>query len=161
MATISELTKLRQARSILVDESPQPKRQPQDGASEITCDIIEEKFGPDYVLVLMRLTDNELDQVMQACRDTLQPTGPGRRFRDILARVIVYLTWLESGTTYQKLATLFGMMRQSVARTIDYVMAGLTDSLKAAFIPEAVEDVNVHKHFRHFSAALGAVGQRG
>ena len=123
-----------------------------------TCEALEAHFGADCVHRLTRLLPSQLDFIMDTCKGTLQPTGPGRRYRDLRARTIVYLTWLESGSTISKLSTLFGLSLGATQRTIDYIMTTLTDPFSAALIPRTREDVpkakgSVTKH----PEVLGAV----
>ena len=131
-----------------------------EGEDTMTCDYSEARFGRDYVRKLCNFTEDQVTEIEYVCSDTLKPTGPGKRYSDMGCRLIVHLTWLTSGWTVPKLSALFRLPRAAIQRTLTYVMSGLTESLKAAYLPRSSEELEVMKP-RHkskfFPYVLGAV----
>lgn len=131
-----------------------------DGDDTLTCDYLLSRFGPDYVHQLCGFSEAQVMEIERVCSETLKATGPGRRYSDIRCRLIVYLTWLTSGWTISKMATLFQAPKANIQRTITYVMSGLTESLRATYLPGSLEEVEARKpsqKFKFFPYALGAV----
>ena len=106
---------------------------------------------------LTGFTDAQVIEVLEACKDTLKPVGPGRRYRDMESGLITYLVWLTSGWTVTKIGCLFDAAKATVQRTLAYVMSGLTESLKLAYLPKSVRDINISPQFKNFPQAIGAV----
>lgn len=155
MKTIEELISERKERGEMnfaeVGEEDVHKLQ------EISCVDLIEKFGRDYIRKLTTFSEEEVDEILTVCKETLKPTGPGRRYKDMKCRVVIYLTWLTSGWTVRGLANLFGVTSPSIQRTITYVMSGLTHSLKREYLPQTKDDIPTSSKFTHFPQALGAV----
>ena len=73
------------------------------------------------------------------------------------SRLVVYLVWLTGGWTVKKIGCLFDVAKATVQRTLTYVMSGLTESLKLAYLPKSVRDINISSQFKNFPQAIGAV----
>ena len=126
----------------------------------LTCDFLQTRFGQNYVKQLCNFAEAQVTEIEHVCNDTLKPTGPGRRYMDIRCCIIIYLTWLTSGWTISKMASLFKAPRANIQRTLTYVMSGLTESLKAAYLPKSLEEIEFAKpvrKFKFFPHATGAV----
>ena len=65
--------------------------------NDITCLDLVEKFGVNYIKKLATFTEEEVDEIFVTCEETLRPTGPGRRYKDMKNRVVIHLTWLTGG----------------------------------------------------------------
>lgn len=154
MATIEKLVNERRERE---GKNFQEVEVDEERGGEITCLDLVEKFGRDYIKRLTSFTEEEVDEILVVCEETLKPVGPGRRYKDMKCRVVIYLTWLTSGWTIRALATLFQMTMPSVQRTINYVMSGLTYSLKREYLPQSRDEIVTAKKFEHFPQAMGAV----
>lgn len=108
---------------------------------DIACLDLVEKFGRNYIKKLTTFTEEEVDEILAACEETSRPTGPGRGYKDIKCRVVIYLTWPTSGWTIRGLADLFRMTPPSVQRTINCVMSGLAHSLERERLPQSREEI--------------------
>ena len=155
MATIEKLIEERRERG--GRDFTQPENDEFMNTRQITCLDLVEMFGRDYVKKLTSFEEEEVNEILLVCEETLKPTGPGRAYKDMKCRVVIYLTWLVSGWTIRGLANLFHMTPPSIQRTINYVMSGLTHSLKRAYLPQKREDIHISSKFKHFPQAIGAV----
>ena len=152
MATIEKLVNERRERE---GKNFQEVEVDEERDEEITCLDLVEKFGRDYIKRLTSFTEEEVDEILVVCEETLKPVGPGRRYKDMKCRVVIYLTWLTSGWTIRALATLFQMTMPSVQRTINYVMSGLTYSLKREYLPQSRDEIVTAKNLSIFPRQWG------
>ena len=155
-ATLFSLLSERAAR---LSEPPNTLENEEDGHNneEISCEKMLERFGENYVKELTGFTDAQVMEILEVCKETLKPVGPGRRYRDMKSRLIVYLVWLTSGWTVKKIGCLFDVAKATIQRTLTYVMSGLTESLKVAYLPKSIRDINISSQFKNFPQAIGAV----
>ena len=124
---------------------------------EISCERMLERFGEDYVKELTGFTDAQVMEILETCGETLKPVGPGRHYRDMESGLIIYLVWLTSCWTVKKIGSLFDIAKATAQRTLTYVMSGLTESLKLAYLPKSIRDINISSQFKNFPQAIGAV----
>ena len=107
--------------------------------------------------MLAGFSEEEPGEAMDKCRETSSPTGSGGRFTDIKCRVVIHFTWLSTGWTFTKLATLFDILRADIQRTVNCVMSGTTESLKLVYLPQHRDDIGSTSRSKNLKFTIGVV----
>ena len=124
---------------------------------DITCDNLLLEHGSNYIKDLTGLTEAQFSEIFDVCKGTINYDGPGRRYSDLKCRLLMYITWLTSGWTVKELAMFFHISRSAMQRTLNYMMSGTVEALKAQYLPATKDCITLKNSFEHFPAAIGAV----
>ena len=128
------------------DSSPEIPRSPKEKRVSIV-DFIR-RHGEEGVRKLTGFSVSEIDELLDIILPSITEEGAGRKGPDPRSLLFSFISWVSTGFTYGKLATLLECTESALFRAVNYVYIRVKDTLVNALVPRKMRlGSRVFQHF--------------
>ena len=124
--------------------------------SKVNFFIIE--YGSNSIKILTRFDVEEFNNLFVFCNSSIDYTSRGRNYSiSPIDMLLITLTYLSSGMTYDRLAITFKISRSQAVRVVKFILKSIREPLINRFLGHPVQLREDELHFRNYANAVGAI----